>query len=308
MQSSETLTTRPVSRLTGPGSGSPAPRDSRRTTCSCPYITTRDGTELFVKDWGDGPPLVFTASAATGNDLWHYQHAHFVAAGYRVIAFDRRGHGRSSQPGGGYDIDTLADDLAEVIDAFALNDVTLIGHSLGCAEIVRYLTRHGEARVRRAALIASITPYLLKTSDNPEGIDGSLFEAMRAEWRRDYPGWLAANARPFFAPETSQAMVDWGIGLLRNIPLRVALACSHVVVESDLRADLLALRLPVLVVHGSADASAPIEVCGARTAELLRNRRYTVYEDAPHGLMFTHMERLNADLAAFIAGESGAGE
>jgi non-heme chloroperoxidase len=284
-------------------SASPAPRvDNLRRTdrCNCPYVTTRDGTELFVKDWGEGPALLFTSSAAASHDLWHYQHAHFVAAGFRVIAFDRRGHGRSAQPGGGYDIDTLAGDLAQVIEALDLNDVSLIGHSLGCGEIVRYLSRYGEARVRCAALVATITPYLLKTPGNPDGIDGVVFEAMRAECRRDYPGWLAANARAFFAPETSQAMVDWGVGLLRNIPAMIAIACSHVVTDTDFRADLSALKLPILLVHGTADASAPIAATGARTAALLRNGRYRIYADAPHGLLFTHMERLNADLESFV--------
>jgi non-heme chloroperoxidase len=274
--------------------------------CNCPYVTLEDGTELFVKDWGDGPALLFAASAASPSDIWHYQHAHFLAAGYRVIAYDRRGHGRSSQPRDGFDIDTLADDLAQVIDVLDLEDVTLIGHSLGCGEIVRYLARHGESRVRRVALTSTITPYLQRSADNPQGVPETYFEAMRAEWRRDYPGWLAANARPFFVPETSQALVDWGVALLRNIPLTVALALSHVVAETDFRQDLAGVSLPVLLVHGTADASAPIELTAQRTAPLLKRAQYRVYEDAPHGLMFTHMQRLNADLEDFLSSASAA--
>jgi len=275
------------------------PRPRRRNG---PYVVTDDGTDLFVKDWGRGAPLLFVASAGVGNDIWQYQHAHFVTSGHRVVAFDRRGHGRSAQPGSGYDTDTLADDLACVIESLGLRDLTLIGHSMGCGEIVRYLHRHGSSRVRRIALVATMTPFLLKGADNPQGIDRGMFEALRAEWRQDFPGWVAANARPFFVPDTSQAMIDWGIAQMRNTPPWVAVACNAGMVETDLRSELKELTLPALVVHGTADASAPIALTGAATAALLTHGEYLVYEGAPHGLMLTHMQRLNADLAAFIAG------
>jgi pimeloyl-ACP methyl ester carboxylesterase len=267
-----------------------------------PYVLTNDGTRLFVKDWGRGEPLLFVASAAVGNDIWQYQHAHFLTSGHRVVAFDRRGHGRSSQPGDGYDTDTLADDLACVIESLGLHDVTLIGHSMGCGEIVRYLHRHGGRRVRRIALVSTMTPCLLRRRDNPQGIDRGMFEAVRAEWRQDFPGWVAAHARPFFVPETSQAMIDWGIAQMRSTPPWVAVACNQGMAESDFRRELQGLALPALVVHGTADVSAPIALTGAPTAALLRDCRYLVYEGAPHGLMLTHMQRLNTDLAAFIAG------
>src|SRR5262249_25227428 len=154
------------------------------------------------------------------------QHAHFAESGYRVVAFDRRGHGRSDQPDDGYDADTLADDLAQVIAARDLDGVTLIGHSMGCCEIVRYLARHGGRKVARIVLVAPTTPYLLKTATNPEGIDGHMFEAVRAGWKKDFPQWLRDNARAFFVPETSQAMVDWGVTMISLTPARVAIICN----------------------------------------------------------------------------------
>ncbi|HEY1706677.1 MAG TPA: alpha/beta hydrolase [Rhizomicrobium sp.] len=267
-----------------------------------PFITTSDGTELFVKDWGKGAPLLFVHSWAVDSDIWQYQHAHFAEAGYRVVAFDRRGHGRSDQPGTGYDADTLGDDIAAVIEARDLSNVTLIGHSMGGNEIVRYLARHGSSRVARIALVAPTTPCLVKSAGNPEGVDGAMFEAIRATWRKDFPGWIAANVKPFFTPETSQAMMDWATATITRTPVSVAIACNKAMVETDFRPDCKDVTVPALIVHGTADASAPIALTGARTAALIRNSQYKVYEGAPHGLMFTHMDRLNADLEAFIRG------
>jgi non-heme chloroperoxidase len=265
-----------------------------------PTTTTEDGTDLFIKDWGDGPALLFVSSAAVSNDIWQYQHAHFFAAGYRVVAFDRRGHGRSSPSAGGYDADTLADDLAHVIEARRLRGVTLIGHSMGCGEIVRYLTRHGSARVERIVLVGGTTPFLLKTDDSPDGIDGGLVETMRAQWRKDFPGWAAGNVAPFFAAETSQAMMDWVVALICKTPVAIALACNKVVVETDYRPDCRAVSVPALVVHGARDVSAPVELTAKRTASLIGNSQLAIYDDAAHGLMFTHTDRLHADIARFI--------
>ncbi len=262
-------------------------------------VTAADGTELFVKDWGHGRPVVFVHSLATDNNIWQYQHEHFLDAGFRVVTFDRRGHGRSSEPGEGYDMDTLADDLARVIAGRDLSAITLIGHSMGCGEIVRYLSRHGTARVARIALVAGTTPCLLKAPGNPEGVDGAAFEQLRSLWRKDFPAWVVANAKPFFVPETSQATVDWGIAMMHRTPPHVAIACNKAMVEADFRAELRALKLPILIIHGSHDASAPIALTGARTAALVPHGDYRVYDGAPHGLMLTHMDRLNDDLRTF---------
>lgn len=266
------------------------------------YVTTRDDTRLFVNDWGDasGPALVFTHSWALDRDVWQYAHAHFTERGCRVVSFDRRGHGRSDQPRTGYDIDTLADDLSAVIRALDLHDVTLIGHSMGCAEIIRYVTRHGRARVARMALVATTTPCLTKSADNPDGVDAALFESTRESWRHDFPAWVSASAYTFFAPDSSPALVASGVQQMLRTPLRVALACNRVVAEFDCRRELQAIDVPALLLHGSGDVSAPLALTARRTAELLPNSTLRVYHDAPHGLPLTHVTQVNADLSQFI--------
>lgn len=264
------------------------------------FIHRKDGTALFYKDWGTGTPVLFVNSAGLNCDMWAYQMVPLTAQGYRCVAFDRRGHGRSSDPGRGYDFDTLADDLAAVIDSLDLRNVTLIGHSMGCAEITRYLTRHGSSRVARVAMLAPTTPFLMKTPDNPEGVDRALFEALRAQWLKDYPKWLADNAPPFFAPETSPEMLKWGVGMMLTTSLQAQILCNVAVTETDFRKELAQLKVPVLIIHGTRDASAPLPLTGERTVKLIPGARLEVYEAAPHGLFITHMQRLNDDLLRFM--------
>jgi len=171
------------------------------------HVTARDGTALFTSDWGRGPEVVFVHSWGVQAQMWHYQASFLLERGYRTVSYDRRGHGRSDEPGAGYDYDSLADDLAAVIAGRDLHDVTLVGHSMGCGEIVRYLSRHGNGRVARVVLVAPSMPCLVKSPDNPDGVDESVFEGMRALWQRDYPKWLADNAPPFFTRETSAEMM-----------------------------------------------------------------------------------------------------
>ena len=263
-------------------------------------IAVHDGTTLFVRESGTGEAVVLVHSWGLASDMWQYQTVALAAAGHRCIAYDRRGHGRSACPAGGYDIDALSDDLAAVIEASGARDITLIGHSMGCAEAVRYLTRHGTGKVKRVALLSPTLPFLLQTPDNPEGIPGAAFEQLRALWRADFPKWIADNAAPFVTPETSPAMTAWLIGLMLQMTLDVAIACNTAMVETDFRPDLKALKLPVLLVHGDRDASAPLELTARRTAALVPQARFEIYEGAPHGLFVTHTERLNADLLRFI--------
>ena len=264
-----------------------------------PFIAAKDGAQLYWREWGEGPPLLFLNSLGCGAQMWDYQIAHFAEQGYRCIGFDRRGHGRSDEPAGGYDHDTFADDVAILIDELGLSGVTFVTHSMAGGEAVRYLTRHGSGRVARLILLAPMTPMLLKTDDNPNGAPRAGFEALWAQWKRDYPKWVADNLAPFFIPETSPAMMRRGASLLQ-VSIPVALACSRAMVEEDFRAEMRRVECPTLLIHGDRDRSAPIELTAKRSAELIPGCRFLTYEGAPHGLMYTHMDRLHADMLQFM--------
>jgi len=275
---------------------------------TAPYLTdepntlrTADRTRLFYRDWGHGTPLVFLSGWTLNSDMWAYQMEPLSRLGCRCIAYDRRGHGRSSDPGRGYDFDTLADDLDSVLSTLDLSNVTLVAHSIASGEAVRYLTRHGSARVARIAFIApAATPYLLKTEDNPNGIDAALFEQGRAALSRSFPDWIEANAAPYFGPGVSRAPLDWTIRMMLQTSHQAMLELAHVQTITDFRAELARVRVPSLVVHGDRDASAPLELTGRPTAALIAGASLNVYEGAGHGLYFTHAEKLNQDLLAFL--------
>jgi non-heme chloroperoxidase len=268
-----------------------------------PFIVTRDGASLFYKVWGDGKPVVFVHGWTLNSDMWQYQMIHMADQGLRCVAYDARGHGRSSDPGRGYDYDTLADDLAAVIEQLNLREVTLVSHSMGGGVVVRYLSRHGARRVARVALAAPSTPFILKTADNPDGVDKRVFEQLRAIWSKDFPKWLADNARPFFTPETSPEMIQWGVRMSLQTSLKAVIDCNRAITETDFRAELPKITTPALVIHGDKDVFTPLELTGRKTAQLIPGSQLKVYEGAPHGLMFTHMDRFNRDLLAFIKGE-----
>jgi pimeloyl-ACP methyl ester carboxylesterase len=264
------------------------------------HVVTRDGVRLFRREWGDGAPVLFVHSWAVNSRLWDYQIAALGEAGLRCIAYDRRGHGRSDEPAGGYDFDTLADDLADVIEALDLHEVTLVGHSMGAGEITRYLTRHGDARVKKVVFVAPAIPSIKQSPENPNGVPGEMLEGLRKLWRRDFPGWIAENTAPFFTPETSPAMMRWGADMILQTPLHVAIACNRAVSDTDFRAELTRIARPTLVIHGDKDVSAPLAMTGQVAAALIPGCELKVYEGAAHGLMFTHADQLNADLQAFI--------
>jgi pimeloyl-ACP methyl ester carboxylesterase len=267
------------------------------------FVEARDGTSLFYRDWGTGRPAVFVAPWALGSAWWEYQMTHLAGQGVRCVGYDRRGHGRSGEPAAGYEFDTLADDLAAVIEQLDLRDLVLVGHSMGCGEVVRYLSRHGADRVARVVLIAPITPFTLKTADNPDGVERGVLEAGRAGLARDRPGAIAAAAAAFFGPKNavSAAMMEWWTAMiLQQCSLRVMLELHRVFTEADFRPDLGAIRIPTLVVHGDSDTSTPLEFTGRRTARLIAGSELKVYEGAAHGLPITHMDRLNADLLGFV--------
>jgi len=264
------------------------------------YIEARDGTHLYWREWGRGPSILFLTSAALPVEMWTYQMTAFADAGFRCLTFDRRGHGRSDVPAHGYDYDTLADDLDSVIEALDLHDLTLVSHSMAGGEIVRYLTRHGGRRIARTVMLAPTTPFFLKTQDNPHGVPEEAFEALRAGWRKDYPRWVAENTDAFFTPETSPAMKAWMVSLITQITVPVAIACNQAVTTTDFRTEMQAIRTPTLIIHGDKDASAPLALTGQPSAALIPGCELKVYAGAPHGLMYTHSDRLHADMLGFI--------
>lgn len=265
-----------------------------------PFIETADGTSLFYSDWGSGQPVVFLAAWCLNSSAWDYQTNYLTSQGIRCVAYDRRGHGRSSRPGSGYDFDTLSDDLATVLEQLDLQQVTLVAHSMGAGEAVRYLTRHGSGRIRKLVLVAPITPFLMKTADNPDGIDKTIFARGRAALSKDFPKVLWDNWPPFFVADTPREMMEWAASLMLQCPLKVAIDCNQSFTETDFRPDLKVVTTPTLIIQGTADASAPIDITGRKTTKLIKGSVFKVYEGAPHGLIFTHTDRLNGDLLEFI--------
>lgn len=272
---------------------------SRRRSGDC-WVEADDGTRLYVRDVGAGFPVVFLHSWMLSSQMWQYQVAALRSAGYRCITFDRRGHGRSDEPGSGYDLERLTGDLECILDVLDLREVALVGHSFGCVEAVRYAAREGRSRVRKLALLCGTTPFLRKTDDNPNGIDDVAFEFLRTVWRADFAKWLDENTEAFFTPGTNELTKRWIGNMMLATPLDVGIACNETMVAADVREDLRSLTIPTLVVHGDADASAPLALTGAPTAALVPHATFHVYEGAPHGLFVTHQERLNADLLALL--------
>ncbi|WP_051178444.1 alpha/beta fold hydrolase [Nocardia concava] len=271
-----------------------------------PFIETRTGTTLFYRDWGTGRPVVFCSAWAMDSTEPRGVMADLVARGFRAIALDRRGHGRSDDPGLGYDYDTLADDLADLLDHLNLHDATMVGHSMGGGEIVRYLTRYRSARVDRLVLVAAALPFLLATPDNPEGVPAEAAEALRDSWRHGLDTWLTDNADPYVGAglpgcAVSQFARDRALASILGTSLQAAIESNRSVVETDFRAELPAITVPTLIIHGDTDASISLEFGGRRQADLLPNSELIVYENAPHALYLTHGERLTADLLAFLA-------
>jgi pimeloyl-ACP methyl ester carboxylesterase len=273
-----------------------APRDRRESPSQvrCP-----DGNALFVQDVGQGRPLVFVSAWTLDSRFWGSHIAALAAAGFRCVAIDRRGHGRSDAPSSGYDADTLASDLASVLEQRNLRDAVLIAHSIGGGESVRYLARHGEERVAKLVLVAPTTPCIVKSDDNPEGVPGAMVDAMLDEIARDFPQWVANNEAPFFVAETVPETRTWIKAMMLGVPLPIALTFRQQAGRTDFRPDVRAVRQPTLILHGDKDASAPLSLTGARTAKLMQDAKLVVYEGAPHALPLTHRDRFLTDLMNF---------
>ncbi len=266
-------------------------------------IETGDGVQMYIRDWRPTGParatLLFMAGWTLPSDFWGVQMADLVQRGFHCVAYDRRGHGRSGDPGGCYDYEHLSDDLAAVIESLSLAKVTLVAHSMASGEAARYLTRHGDRRIARLVLIGATTPFLLRTDDNPHGLPVSAFEGLRQRLLLDFPGWVSENAAPFFIPSTPAETIAWGKGLMLAVSRQAMLDCSRISTSTDFRPDLKAIKIPTLVIHGDRDASAPLPLTGQASASLIPGARLAVYEGAPHGLPLTHAARLNDELAAF---------
>ena len=270
-------------------------------------ITTKDGTEIFYKDWGKGQPIVFSHGWPLTADDWDGQMLYFGNLGYRVIAHDRRGHGRSGQTWDGNDMDTYADDLAELFEKLDLKDAIMVGHSTGGGEVARYLGRHGTKRVSKAALISAITPLMLKTDRNPTGAPREVFDGLRAALAANRPQFYKDITIPFYGYNRPGAKISEGIrehwwlqGMVGSI--KAHYDCIGVFSETDTTEDLKKIDIPVLVLHSKDDQIVPIVAAGPMAAKLLKKATLKVYEDLPHGMPTTHADIINADLLAFFKG------
>jgi non-heme chloroperoxidase len=264
------------------------------------YFTNTDGIRFYYQDHGpaDGPAVLLVSSWSLDSTMWEYQVPALVDAGYRCVAMDRRGHGRSDEPGLGYDLDTLADDLARLVAHLGLTELAVVAHSMGCCETVRALHRHGTAGVRRAVLVGTVSPHIC-------GVVGAeAYAAALAELRADRPAWFATRRDGYFArPQSgvSSALADEVIGAALRVPMEVLIACQRAGTATDVSADLTALDVPTLFIHGDADESAPLPITGKPSAELVPGSELVIYPGAPHGLYVSHRERFTGDLLRFLA-------
>jgi non-heme chloroperoxidase len=270
-------------------------------------ITTKDGTQIYYKDWDGGKPVVvFSHGWPLNADSWEAQMMFLASNGYRCIAHDRRGHGRSSQPWSGNDMDTFADDLSELIKTLYLNDVVLIGFSMGGGEVARYIGQHGTKRVVKAALISSVPPLMLKTATNPDGTPMEAFDTIRQAALADRSQlYKDLAAGPFFGANRPGAKVSQGV--MDSFWLQGMQACNKSTFdcikafsETDFTEDLKKFDVPTLIVHGDDDQVVPIAASALRSSKLVKNATLKIYPGAPHGLIYTHKDQLNTDLLAFL--------
>jgi pimeloyl-ACP methyl ester carboxylesterase len=269
------------------------------------HVTTADKTTLYVKDWGSGRPVILMAGWPLSSDSWDDQAMAIAQAGHRAIAYDRRGFGRSSQPWGGYDYDTLADDLASVIEQTGAQGATLVGFSMAGGEVARYMSRHGGKAVVQAALVSSVVPFMLKTPDNPAGTEQSVFDEMATGMKEDRAKFFAGFFKDFFgvgwlAHPVSGELIEWARGLAMQASLRATLECAKAFATTDFRKDLPAIKVPTLIVHGTGDKTVPIDAAGRAAAKGISQSTLVEYDGAPHGLFATEKNRFTKDLLDFL--------
>jgi len=271
------------------------------------FITTADNTRLYCKDWGSGRPVILLHGWPLSSDSWDDQAMAIADAGFRAIAYDRRGFGRSSQPWSGYDYDTLADDLAAVIEQTGAHDAVLVGFSMGGGEVARYMSRHAGKSVSKAALVASVVPFMLKTRDNPDGTDPSVFEAMTQAMKEDRAHFFGSFFKDFFgvsllSGSVSDEVIEWARSVSMQAGLHAILGCAKAFATTDFRPDLAAFKVPTLIIHGTEDKTVPIDAAGRAAARGIAQSTLIEYDGAPHGLQATHKALLTRDLLDFIRG------
>jgi len=276
-----------------------------------PNITTKDGTEIYYKDWGEGQPVVFSHGWPLSSDAFEDQMFFLAARGYRCIAHDRRGHGRSSQTWEGNDMDTYADDLAALVEALDLRDAIHVGHSTGGGEVARYIGRHGTGRVAKAVLVSAVPPLMLKTEANPAGTPIEAFDQIRAGVLSDRSRFWKELSLPFYSFNRPGAKVSEGLresfwlqGMMCGFP--GAYDCVKAFSETDFTEDLKKFDVPTLILHGDDDQIVPIAASALLSSKIVKGATLKVYPGAPHGMCSTHKDEVNADLLAFVKGEKSA--
>lgn len=268
-------------------------------------IKTKDGANIFYKDWGQGQTVVFSHGWPLNADAWDEQLVFLASRGCRVIAHDRRGHGRSSQTWQGNEMNTYADDLAQLFEQLDLKNVIMVGHSTGGGEVARFIGRHGTKRVSKAALISAVPPLLVQSETNPEGLPRSVFDGLRSGIARDRSQFYKEFSLPFYGANRPGAKVSEGLReqfwlQCMQVGLKNCLDCIKAFSETDFTDDLKKFDVPTLILHGDDDQIVPINVTAMHSSKLIKNATLKVYQGAPHGLMATHQEQFNADLLAFI--------
>ena len=270
-----------------------------------PTLQAKDGTQLYYYDWGSGTPVVLIHGWPLTSASWEYQARVLAENGYRVIAYDRRGFGRSEWSRAGYDYDTLASDLQQLMETLDLSNATLVGFSMGGGEVARYLAMYGAARVSKSVLISAVTPYLLKTADNPEGIDQSVFDGIVEGLKKDRPAFLEEFCQKFYGRTVvhhtvSQPFLEFTQAMAMTASPVATIELVRAWSSTDFRDDLLTFTVPTLVIHGTGDATVPIDSAGRRAAKLIPNAVLLEYDGAPHGLNVTAADKLNDDLLTFL--------